>query len=420
MTGSSLPLLPLVRCEVPAVPGVDQAVTLNGDAGDLTGAWTLTVHRSGPGSAVDWQVAATADADDTTLELAGTGAQWTSAIGEWLVLAHQGRPVLHGCVVVNEGASAGVEVTVSTGGGATVNVTTSGVTEARVGELIAEAIDGLPVGLGANTFTAPQTVEAPPVLTYADVLAGAEAEVHLLAEDANGPTVGLWSVIVDLTSIDAGFFTRAGTAVWLRGADGLPTGDIQVTYALDDSPAGAAMVIVPDLTVLSLAFGSTPAPLYIGVGTLGEHAATLAQVAPRHALIQAAQQHPALNGSSTWAPTPTVALGSGYATLGPGAAADDVSVSWDVILDTGTWELRYTRRKDADAASATISLDGEEIGVSDDYAATPALDEPAVFTGIVVPDPGRHTLTLSNPTRNDDSTGWALYPQTIDLRRTGP
>lgn len=100
------------------------------------------------------------------------------------------------------------------------------------------------------------------------------------------------------------------------------------------------------------------------------------------------------------------------------SAAQNDAISYDVFLPKGTYSLDFFYRKIATGGIATFSIDGGAVGTVDTYNAATADNNVTTLAGIVVPTTGKHTITVSVPTKNGASAGFVLQFQYINLRKT--
>ncbi len=100
------------------------------------------------------------------------------------------------------------------------------------------------------------------------------------------------------------------------------------------------------------------------------------------------------------------------------ASIQNSSITFNIILAAGTWDMQTIHNSDSDQAIATFKLDGVTIGTIDHYAGGFANNVRASITGIQVATSGKKVLTITNPTKNASATGYGLRIQHIVFKRT--
>lgn len=122
--------------------------------------------------------------------------------------------------------------------------------------------------------------------------------------------------------------------------------------------------------------------------------------------------------TGTWAPSWTSGVpGMADLVFNNPVLATDAITFWDVPLDIGTWRLDLMAYRDANAAIATISLNGVTVGTLDLYGVTSGADR-FTLSGIAVAAPGLYAVKLSTPTKNASSGGYRCWFNEIVLTRT--
>lgn len=92
---------------------------------------------------------------------------------------------------------------------------------------------------------------------------------------------------------------------------------------------------------------------------------------------------------------------------------------YEVLLDEGTYRLDLLYSRLSTGAIFQVSVDGVNVGAAQDgYAATTT---PTVvsFTGIVIADPGWHTIRITATGKNALSTSFKLTFSALSMLRTG-
>ena len=98
--------------------------------------------------------------------------------------------------------------------------------------------------------------------------------------------------------------------------------------------------------------------------------------------------------------------------------ANPNSVTWEVLLDAGTWALDVIYGASSDRAIFDFLIDGSSIGTVDAYAATLTRNVAAAITGITLAA-GHHVLRIAANGKNAASADYFLTPFTLTLTRTG-
>ena len=99
--------------------------------------------------------------------------------------------------------------------------------------------------------------------------------------------------------------------------------------------------------------------------------------------------------------------------------ANPNSVTWEVLLDAGTWALDVIYGAGTNRGIAAVTLGGTSIGSIDMYAGGAAVNTVSTITGITVAAAGWYNLTLDVTTKNGSSSAYQAAYQFITLRRTG-
>lgn len=100
------------------------------------------------------------------------------------------------------------------------------------------------------------------------------------------------------------------------------------------------------------------------------------------------------------------------------SGAQNDSISFDVVLATGTWTVELLYRKNTDAGVYSVQFGGVEKGTIDGYAAASSYDNLSTVSGITLGVSGKIRLSLVMATKNASSSNYKGYLQHIQLRRT--
>ena len=107
----------------------------------------------------------------------------------------------------------------------------------------------------------------------------------------------------------------------------------------------------------------------------------------------------------------------GGSSYGSGAQNDEVT--WDVLLDSGTWQLTHIDQKLFNRGIVTYYLDATSLGTQDWYNATQVAPFVATITGITVATAGWYTLKLKVESKNASSSAYYWSAVYLVLQRTG-
>lgn len=120
-----------------------------------------------------------------------------------------------------------------------------------------------------------------------------------------------------------------------------------------------------------------------------------------------------------WAVTfVTGIIGSGVLWNSVAPALND-SAQWDVGLSAGTWKVGILHGTGGSSGQIAVVLDGATQGTQEWYAAgANTYNHLDTVTGMVVAQPGKHTLALTVSGKNAASTGFNALIQAIGLQRT--
>ena len=113
-------------------------------------------------------------------------------------------------------------------------------------------------------------------------------------------------------------------------------------------------------------------------------------------------------------------LGGGSAGQnGTGDADDGDSMSFDVLLDSGTWAIDVIYLKGTTFGILDFNLGGSSLGTVDGYNGSSTDDNVATISGITVATAGHYTLTVAINGKHASATDYLMGLQLIVLRRTG-
>ena len=93
------------------------------------------------------------------------------------------------------------------------------------------------------------------------------------------------------------------------------------------------------------------------------------------------------------------------------------SVSWDVLIDSGTWAIDVIYSRQSSSGILDVSLGGSSVGTIDMYGV--AGNVVGTISGIAVAAAGYYDLTAAVNGKNASSTGYRKYLELIVCRRTG-
>lgn len=146
----------------------------------------------------------------------------------------------------------------------------------------------------------------------------------------------------------------------------------------------------------------------------------MAAAAPRRIEIVPWGQPKSVSGM-TWTRTQASGnLGGGSAGQNGAADADDGdSVSWDVLLDSGTWAIDIIHLKGTTFGILDVNLGGASLGTVDGYNGSSTDDNVATISSISVSTAGHYTLTVAINGKHASATDYLMGLQLIVLRRTG-
>lgn len=100
-----------------------------------------------------------------------------------------------------------------------------------------------------------------------------------------------------------------------------------------------------------------------------------------------------------------------------GAGTQNDEISWDLILEAGTWDVIFHHRRSTNVGIYTVSLGGVTIGTVDGYAAAPAAQKSSIL-GAVVATTGKKRLTFKMATKNPSSSAYVGTLQFVTVRRS--
>lgn len=183
-------------------------------------------------------------------------------------------------------------------------------------------------------------------------------------------------------------------------------------------PAGTAAALVDDLSGVS---NASTARTNLGLGTAAVAAtsdflaANVARAWASRITILCAVEPP--NTYTTWTPTGSAVIGSGYA-AGATTASGETWTYANLPLRAGTWSIVWHWRRHSGGGIITPTLGGTSLTTVDTYNASTAGDQRQTQTGITVAG-GLTDLVLTNPTKNASSSAYGWTLQAISLFRTG-
>lgn len=110
----------------------------------------------------------------------------------------------------------------------------------------------------------------------------------------------------------------------------------------------------------------------------------------------------------------TAGIGNGYR-LSTGA--QNATVSFEVYLGVGTWEIDLMYAKGGNMGIITVAVGGATEGTVDAYAASGTRNHIATITPVDVVTAGIKTITLTMATKNASSSNYYGQIQHIQVRR---
>lgn len=112
-------------------------------------------------------------------------------------------------------------------------------------------------------------------------------------------------------------------------------------------------------------------------------------------------------------------LGGGIGHQASAADADDGdSMTWEVLLDSGTWAIDLIHPRSTNFGKVDVILGGATTGNIDQYGSYTE-NVVTTITGITVATVGYYDLTLQVNGKHASSTDYYLAANLIVLRRTG-
>lgn len=101
------------------------------------------------------------------------------------------------------------------------------------------------------------------------------------------------------------------------------------------------------------------------------------------------------------------------------SGAQNESVSFDVVLEAGTWIVDVTYTKGANNGIFTITVGGVSAGTIDSYAAAGSNNNLTSTGGFQISESGKKRVTLTMATKNASSGSYYGQIQHLQLRRVG-
>lgn len=112
-------------------------------------------------------------------------------------------------------------------------------------------------------------------------------------------------------------------------------------------------------------------------------------------------------------------FGGGIGQQASVADADDGdSMTWEVLLDSGTWAIDLIYARSNNLGKVDVILGGVTTGNIDQYGAYTE-NVVSTITGITVATAGHYDLTLQVNGKNASSSDYVMNANLITLRRTG-
>ena len=100
------------------------------------------------------------------------------------------------------------------------------------------------------------------------------------------------------------------------------------------------------------------------------------------------------------------------------SGAQNDSISFDVILAAGTWDIELLHLKSTNHGIFSVQLDDVAQGTIDAYNASGTYNNHSSVTGINISTSGKKRLTLKMAMKNASSSSYYGRIQHIQLRRT--
>jgi hypothetical protein len=119
--------------------------------------------------------------------------------------------------------------------------------------------------------------------------------------------------------------------------------------------------------------------------------------------------------------TPTLDVTAGIALGGYAlSSAQNDFIEYDVLLESGTYELVLIHHRHTTRGIYTVTMDGgASLGTIDGYNAGGGLATRSTITGIVVGTTAIHTFRFAMLTKNGSSSNYLGTPNAFTLTRTG-
>jgi hypothetical protein len=99
------------------------------------------------------------------------------------------------------------------------------------------------------------------------------------------------------------------------------------------------------------------------------------------------------------------------------SGAQNATISWDVDLSAGTWNIGIAHVKGTNRGIFTVAIDAVTVGTVDAYNGSPVVAFDAV-TAVAVTVSGKHRVTLTMATKNASASSYFGTPSYLTFQRT--
>lgn len=121
---------------------------------------------------------------------------------------------------------------------------------------------------------------------------------------------------------------------------------------------------------------------------------------------------------TNWSTISTAGANAAFAARMQSSGAQNDSITFNVALTPGTWEVSLLHERDPDNGIYSVRFDGVEKGTIDGYAAAQTVNVISMVSGIDVPVAKQVALSLVMATKNASSSSYFGRIQHLQLRKT--